>query len=652
VEPAFIYSRLKDETEGGGRSSSPCIDSGSRTKVKRRRWADARASCAGPCHTRRLAYRNGVRGLGATGYDYAMPAAGANQDKRNRWVLAIVLAVAAIVRLPGLETVPPPLNQDEASRGYDAWAILETGADRHGQRWPFFLESFGPGDYTAALSTYITVPFVAALGPTTLAMRLPDALLGVLTVGLLYLWLKRQVGVTIALIAAAVLAVDPWHIALCRTAHESGFTPFFLVMAMLAMHWSGLLPGSREETLPGKSAASEARPAWALLAGIMLGLHAWAYPATRFFTPLFFVAIVLIYCRQFVAFVRGRTTRLTFLCLALGLFAGLLPLIITTAAHPERLAARAQATLLIYRDLSAGEVVWSFIRNYGFNLNPGYLFLQCDEMSGIVIPHVGQHLLMLAPLMVIGLVRAIAGWRRSAWCRLMMAWFLLYPVPAAICADWNPHPMRTVAGLLLFPILAAMGGDWLLQRAAGWRKGLRRVAGTVVGAAVIINLAHFANAYFREFRVLARPGYQTALAEAMQYVAQHAQEVDFVMVTNYTNQPYIYALLYAPIQPPELARTPMVATQGTRGFHQVLRVGKYYFAPKNLPEAVRLFEREWQRLPRSAEGFVIDFERQNPKPPGRVVQRVLAGKTSSGSPAYLDVCRWRIGEGAGAAPGP
>jgi 4-amino-4-deoxy-L-arabinose transferase-like glycosyltransferase len=107
---------------------------------------------------------------------------GAWADKRRRWMLAGILAVAALLRLPGLETVPPPLNQDEASRGYDAWSILETGADRHGVRWPFFLESFGTGDFTAALTTYLTVPFVAVLGPTTLAMRLPDAILVVLTV--------------------------------------------------------------------------------------------------------------------------------------------------------------------------------------------------------------------------------------------------------------------------------------------------------------------------------------------------------------------------------------------------------------------------------------------------------------------------------------
>ena len=162
--------------------------------------------------------------------------------KHVPWFVLALVGIAALFRLPGLEHAPPVLNQDEASRGYDAWCLLETGADRHGERWPFFLESFGPGDHTAALTTYLTIPFVAWLGPTATAMRLPDALLGVVTVLLLYLWLRREIGEWPALLAAGILAIDPWHIALCRTAHESGFTPFFLVFALLAMQRGGLLP--------------------------------------------------------------------------------------------------------------------------------------------------------------------------------------------------------------------------------------------------------------------------------------------------------------------------------------------------------------------------------------------------------------------------
>jgi 4-amino-4-deoxy-L-arabinose transferase-like glycosyltransferase len=569
-----------------------------------------------------------------------MSTIGSGENRRVHWLFAVTLAVAAIMRLPALGTAPPPLNQDEASRGYDAWAILETGADRHGQHWPLFLESFGPGDYTAALSTYITVPFVAVLGPTAVAMRLPDAVLGVLTVGVLYWWLKRQAGPTVALLAAAVLALDPWHIMLCRTAHESGFAPFFLAIAMLSLHRSGMLVGGGVYGADSERAGG----GWALLAGIMFGFHTWDYPATRLFTPLFCVSIVVIYRRRLTAMLRDRSMRRVLVAFGVGLILGLLPLIITATLHPERLAARAAVTLLIYKGLPAGQMVWAFVRNYASNIDPRYLFLQCDEMSSIVIPNVGQHLPVLAPLFVIGAIRVVTGWRREPWCRLLIVWFLLYPIPAAICSDWNPHPMRTVGGMNLFPILTALGGEWLLSRIAG-RQRVFRLAVTAAVVALAVNLGHFASSYFREFPQLGRAGYQAAMVEAMRFTATAGRDADFVLVTNYSNQPYIYTLLYQPIDPKTLAHARIVSAEGRLGFHQILRIGRYYFFPWGFPEAVRRFEEEWTQLPAGSRGLLIDIQRPERPAPGEVLARFSVGASQSAG-QVLEVCRFQKAQDA------
>jgi 4-amino-4-deoxy-L-arabinose transferase-like glycosyltransferase len=577
-----------------------------------------------------------------------MPTTTSASSKHVIWTLAALVITAAILRLPGLEIVPPPLNEDEASRGYDAWAILETGADRHGQRWPLFLQSFGIGDYTAALTTYLTVPFIAMLGPTTLAMRLPDALLSVATVALLYVWLVKQANSVIALLAAGILAVDPWHIALTRTAHESGFTPFFFTVALLAFHRAGLMPSNAEASSIERRDRSGrlVSASWALLAGLMFGAHTWAYPATRLFTPLFGLATVMLYRRHYGMLLRTRVGRSVLRCLALGLGIGLLPVMIAAISHPEYLAARARAALLIYKGLSPAMVVWGFITNYAGNIGPRYMFQECDEMSGHIIPGVGLHLMVWAPFFAIGLVRIVAGWRKETWRRILLWWFLLYPIPAAICAEWNPHPMRTVGGMILFPILAGLGGEWCVQQAAGWPKRLRWWTGLAGSALVMVNIIHFAHAYYGEFRFIARAGYRTGLVEAMQYVAAHAHEADFVLVTNYVNQPYIYALLYQPITPQQLAVLPKVTAQGLWGFHQVLRIGKYYFAPKDFPEAVYLFQGEWRRLPPTAQGLVIDVAQANPTP-GEVLRRIPF--CDSRFPGLdLVIRRWRIGDGTAA----
>lgn len=53
----------------------------------------------------------------------------------QRWPLALFI-LGAILRLLWLGDIPGGLNQDEASIGYDAWALLHSGVDRNGMAWP------------------------------------------------------------------------------------------------------------------------------------------------------------------------------------------------------------------------------------------------------------------------------------------------------------------------------------------------------------------------------------------------------------------------------------------------------------------------------------------------------------------------------------
>jgi len=542
----------------------------------------------------------------------------------------VIVLVAAALRLPGLERVPPPLCQDEASRGYDAWCLLETGADRHGARWPFFLESFGQGDYTAALSTYLTIPFVAVLGPTPLAMRLPDALFGVLTVVVLHAWLRRQFGETVALVAAAMLAVDPWHIALTRTAHESGFAPFFLSSGLFCLQRAGLLGGQSMD---------RPRGVWAFLAGFGFSLHAWLYPATRLFTPLFLVALVVLRRADYTVLLRTSAASRRLTAVFLGLLAGGVPLMRTAIVQPHHLSARARAALLDWSIAALPATLPAFLSNYASNLSPGYLFLQCDEMSGARIPGVGLHLPVMAPLMLIGLVLVIRDARRQPFARILLAWLVLYPLPAAICGDWNPHVMRGVAGVPLFPILAGLGGEWLVRRLAGGAPARRRILACCAAAALLVNVAYFADRYFRIFPSFSEPAYQTPLMRAIVEAAKHADSADFILVTNRANQAYIYVLLGEPIPPDRLRTTPMVIAPGIVGFHHVVRLGKYYFAAPDSAEARRLFQREWNAVPRPAEGLVV--ERAGLWPGGEVLATIQGGDGSDPTENF-EVRRWRL----------
>jgi len=104
-------------------------------------------------------------------------------------LLVLILLLAAFLRLWNLAHYPSGLNADEAAIGYNAYSLLETGKDEHGDPWPIHFKSFG--DYKPGLYFYLVLPLVKLLGLNIWAVRLPAALLGILSVLLIMLLTKE-----------------------------------------------------------------------------------------------------------------------------------------------------------------------------------------------------------------------------------------------------------------------------------------------------------------------------------------------------------------------------------------------------------------------------------------------------------------------------
>src|SRR5262249_31088504 len=160
----------------------------------------------------------------------------------------------------------------------------------------------------------------------------------------------------------------------------SGFAPFFLALAMLGLDRAGLVPDGDFES----TASLRVRLSWAALAGVMLGLHTWCYPATRLFTPLLCLAMVLTFWRRVMVMLSNRDGRRILSSATFGVFLGASPIWITAMTHPERLAARAAVTMRVFAGGSIIAMAADLGRNWLRNIDPRYLFLQADEMSGAV----------------------------------------------------------------------------------------------------------------------------------------------------------------------------------------------------------------------------------------------------------------------------
>src|SRR3989338_4879016 len=104
---------------------------------------------------------------------------------KDKILLVAIILLALALRVPWLDKFPAGLNADEAAIGYNDYSLLATGLDEHGTPWPLSFRSFD--DYKPAGYFYISLPFVAVLGLNTWAVRLPSALLGILSVYFIYL---------------------------------------------------------------------------------------------------------------------------------------------------------------------------------------------------------------------------------------------------------------------------------------------------------------------------------------------------------------------------------------------------------------------------------------------------------------------------------
>ena len=171
------------------------------------------------------------------------------EDWLIRVLLVLFLLVGAALRLWRFGAVPEGLNQDEAFAAYEAWCLLTTGRDSFGHSLPVDLTAWGSG--MNALESYLMIPCLALLGRTTLAVRLPQLIVSLLSLCSLFL-----------------LAVCPWHVMLSRWGLESNLAPGFLLFG-LYFFLRGL---------------EDCR--WLPLSALMYGLSLYCYAAIWPFVPL------------------------------------------------------------------------------------------------------------------------------------------------------------------------------------------------------------------------------------------------------------------------------------------------------------------------------------------------------------------------------
>lgn len=204
----------------------------------------------------------------------------AKKEKILLEMVLIILIIGILIRIVGIADMPNALNCDEASAGYEAFSILNYGIDRNGNFMPAFLVAWGGGQN--ALLSYLMIPFIKIFGLSTLSVRLPMAILGCISLVVMYLLLKKISNKKMAIIGLAFFAICPWHIIKSRWGLESNLFPdLILIFTYL------LVKGLEDKN-----------KILYYLSFVIAGISAYSYGTSYYFLPVFLIPLLILLIRK------------------------------------------------------------------------------------------------------------------------------------------------------------------------------------------------------------------------------------------------------------------------------------------------------------------------------------------------------------------
>ncbi len=476
---------------------------------------------------------------------------------RTAAILLLILVLAAFLRLVNLGQSPPGLNQDEAANAWNANCLLKTGKDQVGASWPIFYMR-GLGGHRSTLHIYLLSLFQTVGGLNIITARAPAASGGVLTVLLIYFIGRRLFGRTTGLVAAALLALNPWHIQQSRWGHGANLCPLYITVSLAMMLWANLplsdeaFPKRKERRLGAPDKARSPRPVLAALAGAAAGLCCYSYPAMRLFVPVFLLAVIMMTLPAWWNQLKTRRGALAIGAFAFGFAVTFIPLVLEHIFHFEGVARNRQALFLWDATDPSYVVLYRIAARYIQHFGPDFLFINGDHYPIQSPPDIGQFHWYMLPLMLIGLFVLVRRFKCSLAARVLLAFLIVYPVGDSFFRHISLHSLRSLPGLCSLVLLAALGavaaGRWL------WKKNHRLTFITIaVFTVAVVGLnARYLHRFYGEFnrRPTIYHSFHVDLIEACRWLRGRLDDVDAVFcTTNGMNQPYIITLVALEYEP-------------------------------------------------------------------------------------------------------
>lgn len=427
---------------------------------------------------------------------------------RPKIILIIICLIFILTRIYKISEIPVSVYWDEASIGYNAYSVIQTGKDEWGNALPIHFRAFG--EFKLPVYIYTVAGFVNLFGLNELTVRIPAVLYSLGVVILTYLLAKQLFSnIKIALLSSFIISISPWLFIFSRTGYEATSGLAFYLLAIYLF-------------------IKKDKSYWYILFSILsFILSAYSYNSFRVITPLT-ILILVIYKIRFLL-KSWEHSILPILISVIVLFFSIIPI--------YRLY-KYDAGVVRLQAVSANN--GTMVKNYLSHFSLSFLFLKGDGNPRSQQPGFGQLYWLELILLPLGLIFLIKN--RTKYKLLLLFFLLLGPIPAAITKE-SPHALRSLSMVPFLSMISASGVIALGQIVK--KENIIYVLSIITFIFLFINyVLNFINIYPNQSSQDWQYGYKEIFTNDYNF-----HKYKRILVSDEYAQPYIFALFYQQINP-------------------------------------------------------------------------------------------------------
>lgn len=468
--------------------------------------------------------------------------------------LTFIIVFAAILRFYKLDQIPPSLNWDEIAAGYNAYTIWHWGADEYGNKFPITFRSFGDDKHPVHI--YLTAPFVGIFGLNDFATRSSSAVVGVLSVVVMYFLARKFFKSEAAgIFSALFLTVSPFHLQFSRGLWETNFALFFFLLGLM-LFYRGI--EEKDWTLP--------------TAFVSFGLSFFSYHSAKVVVPPVVLVLCLLHIKKII-----KSKKLLIISLLVGLlFVGLI------IKDPKILGfARVNQTKFSQKVYDKyGGVAKTYWHNYRQYFTYSYLFSKGDQSPRASVKVIGEFYRLDLALIIFGILAMFLK-RRWETLGIILLWLVLSPIPGVLSTT-DPSATR---GFFMVGAVVLMSGAGAGFAISVFKKKWLRVA---TASIIILVLGYefygYLHYYYTSYSRAEAIEWQYGMKQAVGYVKRNPEYVK-VYMDKIRQQPYIFFLYYLKTPLPELLKTVKHDESEAKSYNTIASYDKYQFGGWNIIES-------------------------------------------------------------------